>query len=100
MTLLRNIVESIDSNARVVELRLEATMTHKYPADAAERALLREQLIAEGRQRGELEAQRLMRTLNCSTRFELYGENHEPCLNDGTGCLDATHDRVMAEVTR
>ncbi|HEX7994360.1 MAG TPA: hypothetical protein VF506_10585 [Streptosporangiaceae bacterium] len=68
-----------------------------YPADAAERALLREQRIREGRARGERQAQEIMRSLNCRRRFEVYGDNHEPCLNDGTGCLCSCHDHVMAK---
>jgi hypothetical protein len=75
-----------------------------YPADAAERALLREQLVREGRQRGEAQAQRRMRSLNCGTRFEMYGAGDgdcgNPCRNDGSSCLCGCHDRVTAEVTR
>jgi hypothetical protein len=71
-----------------------------YPADADERARLREQKIRDARRLGELEMQRLMRSLNCRTRWEIYGDEHEPCRNDGTACLCGCHDRVMAEVTR
>ncbi len=68
-----------------------------YPADAGERALLREQRIREGRQRGEQHAQDIMRSLNCRNRFYSYGDDHEPCLNDGTHCLCNCHDRVAAK---
>ncbi len=67
-----------------------------YPADAAERALLRERLIREGRRRGEQQAREIMRSLNCRRRFFIYGDNHEPCLNDGTSCLCECHDLVTA----
>ena len=68
-----------------------------YPADVGDRARLREQRIREGRVRGEQTAQRIMRSLNCRNRWEAYGDNHEPCRNDGTGCLCTCHDRVMAK---
>jgi len=70
-----------------------------YPTDAAERARLREQRIREGRRRGEEYAQELMRSLNCRNRFRAHGEDHEPCLNDGTSCLCSCHDRATAKMS-
>lgn len=42
-------------------------------------------------------AQDIMRSLNCRNRWAAFGDNHEPCLNDGTGCLCACHDLVTAK---
>jgi hypothetical protein len=70
-----------------------------YPADVAERARLREQRIREGRRRGEQHAQETMRSLNCRNRWEKFGDNHEPCGNDGTSCLCECHDLVIAKVS-
>jgi hypothetical protein len=64
-----------------------------YPLDAPKRQALRDQLLREGRRKGEDDAQRLFRSITCRERWYTFGDQHEPCGNDGTGCLDASHDR-------
>jgi hypothetical protein len=66
-----------------------------YPLTSKRRQTLRAELLAKGRARGEWEAAKMMRSIRCRGRQAAYGPEHEPCGNNGAGCLCQCHDQAL-----
>jgi hypothetical protein len=67
-----------------------------YPLDASKRQALRDQMLREGRRKGEDDAQRMFRSPTCHARWYANGDQHQPCRNDGSGCLCGCHEQDEA----
>jgi hypothetical protein len=64
-----------------------------YPSGAKQRQALRADVAKQGRAKGERDAMTMIRSINCRERWLAYGDQHQPCGNDGSGCCCTCHDQ-------